>query len=347
MRIGMVPESIIERLLIKANAIPFPVADTFAAILQASAVIAAARLGIFDKIAKKPASVSELAISLSCQEKGLKALLETLLCCGYVVEKEGRYGLSRGARKWLDPDNPYSMNNFITFNHDNWNWLSHLEESIKTGMTIDLHDQLLDTDGWRRYLYGLHDLARMAAREISFRFRLKSSQNRLLDIGGGHGAYAATFCRRYPQLRATIFDLPPAIEIGKEIITKYYKDVADRIELMPGDLFKDKLGEGYDVVFLFNVIHHIGEEEIQQVFKKIYSTLNPGGTFVILDQFKQPSATLSYGAVLTQLLFLVTSNAGSHQLSDIRNCLEKEGFSGIKFKGLRLGPGTSLLIASK
>lgn len=347
MRVGMIPENMLEWMLTKGNALPFPVADTFVAILQARAVMAATRLGLFDYLAKQPASAAEIANRLSCNEKGIQSLLEALACSGYVLKTDGSYKLTPQASKWLDPDQPYSMNRFIDFNLDNWDWLGHLEEHIKTGVTVDIHDQALGPEGWRRYMYGLHDLARMATREIPLRFRLRASQKRLLDIGGGHGAYSATYCRRYPHLRSVLFDLKPAIDVGKEIVSKYYSDVADRIEFISGDLSKDSFGEGYDVVFLFNVIHHIGREEMRPTFKKIYNALNPGGKFVILDQFKQDSKTLSYAAALTQLLFLVTSNAGSHRLDDVRGWLEAEGFSKCLFKGLRVGPGTALLIATK
>lgn len=347
MRVGMIPENMVEWLFTQANALPFPVADTFVAILQARAVLAATRLGLFDSLADRPASSTELASSLTCNEKGIQSLLEALTCCGYVVELQGRYDLSPKARKWLDPGQPYSMNRFIDFNLDNWNWLGRLEENIKTGITVDIHDQALDPEGWRRYMYGLHDLARMAAREIPLRARLKPGQRRLLDIGGGHGAYSGIYCRRYPDLRAVLFDLPPAIEVGKEIVGKYYSDVAGRMEFLPGDLLKDKLGAGYDAALLFNVIHHIPAEEIPNTFKKIYEALNAGGTLLILDQFKESSRTVSYFAALTQLLFLVTSNAGSHRLDDVRGWLENQGFEKIKHKNLRIGPGTALLTATK
>jgi hypothetical protein len=36
--------------------------------------------------------------------------------------------------------------------------------------------------------------------------------------------------------------LPQAINVGKEIIDENYKDVANRIEFVPGDLVKDQFG---------------------------------------------------------------------------------------------------------
>ncbi len=347
MRVGMIPDNPLEWLLAKTNAVPFPVADTFAAMMQARTIMAGVRLGVFGVLAEGPASITKLAERLSCQERGIQALLDALVGCRYVVESDGRYRISPRARKWLTPNDPHSVNRFIDFNYDNWEWWGHLEDAIRTGKSLDLHAQLQGIDAWRRYLYGLHDLSKMAAKEMVFRLRLKPGHRRILDIGGGHGAYVAAYCRKYPDVKAEILDLPPAVEVGKEIVDKYDKDVADRIEFRPGDVEKDPLGNGYDVVFLFNLIHHFNGEGNRRIFNKVSGAMNPGGRFVVLDQFKRPMQTDSYAAVLTQLMFLVTSSAGSHGLDEVRQWLEGAGFSNVRTRDLRVGPGTSYVIATK
>src|SRR5262249_38966621 len=40
--------------------------------------------------------------------------------------------------------------------------------------------------------------------------------SRLLDLGGGSGAFDIELCQRYPHLRATIFDLPVAVATASE-----------------------------------------------------------------------------------------------------------------------------------
>lgn len=349
MRVGMIPENPLEWLAARVNALPFPVADTFVAIIQARAIMAATRLGVFAALAKAPHSSAELAAKLSCTEKGIQILLNTLVGCGYAVETGGRYDLAPRARKWVTPDDPRSMNHFIDFQYDHWEWWTRLEDAIRTGASLDLHAGMLDPAGWRRYIYGLHDLSKMAAKELVLRFRLKPNQTRLLDIGGGHGAYVAAYCRRYPNLQTVIFDLPPSLDVAREIVGTLYSDVANRIAFRPGDLVKDDFGSSYDVIFLFNVLHHFDDAAIRQTFQKVANALNPGGTFVILDQFKRDKAAgpESYAAVLTQLLFLVTSNAGSLDLGKVRGWLEGSGFSDVRSKNLRIGPGTSYVTAIK
>jgi cyclopropane fatty-acyl-phospholipid synthase-like methyltransferase len=187
----------------------------------------------------------------------------------------------------------------------------------------------------------------MAAKEMLLRFHLKTSDKNLLDIGGGPGAYTAAYCRRYPDLKAVIFDLPQAVNVGREIVGKYYQDVGARIKFIQGDLVKDSFGAGYDVVFLFNVIHHFSHDENRQTFRKIYEALNPGGTFVILDQLKKSTRADSYLAVLTQLMFLMTSRSESHRLDDVRDWLKEIGFANVRTKDLMIGPGTSFVTATK
>lgn len=347
MRIGMIPQTVLEWFLSKMNVIPFPAEDTFVAMMQTRAIMAANRLGIFTSLAKGPASSAELARDLSCQIRGLEALLEAVKNAGYVVEQKGRYSLSPKARKWVTPDSSESVNWFIEFNYDNWERMGNLEESVKTGKSLDLHAQLLDITQWRRYLYGLHDLSRMAAKEIVLRRLVGSSPKLLLDIGGGHGGYSAAFCRAYPLLKAVIFDLPQAIEIGNEIIRKHYGDVTDRIEFKEGDITKDSWGTGYDVVLLMNVIHHFEPEQIRQIFGKIMGTIKPGGVLLILDQLNNVNKSTAYLASMAELLFLVMTSGRSYRFDTVQDWLIEAGFKNIRLKNLRVGPGASVLAAEK
>lgn len=347
MRIGMIPENPLEWFLCKINAIPFPAEDTLVAMLQTRAVMTASRLGLFEALADAAYSEEELAERLSCQVAGLGSLLSALVLCGYLEKKGEKYGFSSQARKWLTPNGPESVNWFIEFNYDNWERMGKLEHVIQTGESLDIHRGLSDPRQWQRYLYGLHDLAKLAVKEMLLRCSFAHSPKSLLDIGGGHGGYSAAYCRRFPELKAEIFDLPEAINIGKEIIGKHYADVSNRIAFMPGNIEKDAIGSGYDLVFLMNLIHHFEQGFISELLEKIFRGMQPGGALVIVDQIKNKDGATSYLAALAELLFLVMSNGRTYSLGEIKGWLEKTGFSEIRVKQLKVGPGTSVLTAVK
>ena len=76
---------------------------------------------------------------------------------------------------------------------------------------------------------------------------------RLLDVGGGSGAFAIELCRRYPSLCATVFDLPHVIDIAADKIAE--AELRDRIDVHGGDFFADALPPGHDV-HLYSMIMH-------------------------------------------------------------------------------------------
>lgn len=96
---------------------------------------------------------------------------------------------------------------------------------------------------------------------------------KLLDLGGGHGLYAIVFAELNENLQAFVFDLPP---VTKE--TRYFieKHGASRVDIIPGDFFRDEIGSGYDLIFSsFNP-----GGKVPSLIPKISEALNPGGVFV-------------------------------------------------------------------
>jgi len=68
-------------------------------------------------------------------------------------------------------------------------------------------------------LGAMHSLSTMTARKLGEAVDL-SHFRRLLDIGGGSGAYDIELCRQYGVLRATVFDLPHVAAIAAGKITE-------------------------------------------------------------------------------------------------------------------------------
>lgn len=64
-----------------------------------------------------------------------------------------------------------------------------------------------------------------------------AGRRRLLDLGGGSGAYSISAVGAYPGLGAVVFDLPPVIEVTREYLDEH--GVADRIDVVGGDFTRD------------------------------------------------------------------------------------------------------------
>src|SRR5690606_978768 len=83
----------------------------------------------------------------------------------------------------------------------------------------------------------MHSLSILTARDLARTIDL-GSRRRLLDIGGGSGAYDIELCRRFPNLSGTVYELPHVATIAAEKIKE--AGLSDRIETLDGDFFADR-----------------------------------------------------------------------------------------------------------
>jgi methylase of polypeptide subunit release factors len=87
----------------------------------------------------------------------------------------------------------------------------------------------------------LQETIRIVMENVDFK-----NVKKMLDLGGGHGLYAIAFAKMNEKLQAFVFDLPSVTEKTKHFIEKHE---APNVDLIPGDFFKDEIGNGYDLIF--------------------------------------------------------------------------------------------------
>ena len=223
----------------------------------------------------------------------------------------GTYRLSRRSRRWLDPASPLSVAGFVESTHDYWSWWADLDRVVRDGAPVAHHDKPADHPYWDRYIRGQLDLARLSAGEVARKLPVPTQAGAVLDLGGGHGWYAAQLCRRFPRLRATVLDLPGSAAVGRRIMAD--AGLSQRVQHRDGDVTQDELGGPYDVVLCFNVVHHLTPEQIVQLFGRVRSSLAPGGVFAVMDAFAEPRRRGSAAAELPRPVRLpVVRLAGAH-----------------------------------
>ena len=109
----------------------------------------------------------------------------------------------------------------------------------------------------------------------------------LLDLGCGAGNYTLKMLEKIPNLNCTLIDLSlPMLNRAKERVSKATKGSTETIQ---ANIAEYKLPEfEYDIVVAAAVLHHMRtEEEWETVFKNIFLSLKPGGSFWISDLISQ------------------------------------------------------------
>src|SRR5215204_4858582 len=99
MKIGAIPENLLERLALVFRLVPTPVIDTFHAVIVARAIMVATKLDVFDALASHPLSATDLAAQLGLDAGALEKLLNVLVAIGYVQDGPDGFAPTRLARK--------------------------------------------------------------------------------------------------------------------------------------------------------------------------------------------------------------------------------------------------------
>jgi SAM-dependent methyltransferase len=334
-----------EWLALRAGLVPVAAAEAWGGMALSGTLIAAVRTGLTARLAEQPATAAELADGLGLDPLPTRLLLDCLRSGGHVTCRDGRYRLSRSSRRWLDPDSRRSVARFVAGTADYWSWWSRLDEVARSGQPAGHHDAPPGDPYWRRYIGGQLDLARLSAGEVARKLRLPGGPRSLLDIGGGHGWYAAQLCRRHPQLTATVLDLPGSAAIGREIIAA--AGMADRVRFRDGDATTDDLGHGYDVVLCFNLVHHLAPEQIARLFGRIRDALAPGGVLAVMDAFADPGRRQSAAANVLGLFVYLSSGSQVHTPAELRGWLRDAGFGAPRRTRILRIPGQAMYVARR
>lgn len=139
----------------------------------------------------------------------------------------------------------------------------------------------LTVDAARTYHTATASIGRGAGRRFVRQVDL-SARHRLLDLGGGSGAYSIEAVLANPALTAVVFDLPPVAVVCGEFLDA--AGVSDRVEAVGGDFTADALPTGCDVAVMASNLPIYDEATIGAVVAKTYDALEPGGEMHLVGE---------------------------------------------------------------
>jgi SAM-dependent methyltransferase len=346
MRLGAVPENLIELLLLGTNIPPRPLLDTHIAMLLARAVIEGARLGFFEALADAALPAEEIAVRRGTHPAATRKLLDALCAASYLSREDGRYALTPMSRKWLLPGSPHSLHHKMLWQLTEWDWIGRTGEYVRTGHPLAFHGTL-SPEEWEIYQKAMLDVARLSAPEVARRTPVPKGAQDLLDIGGSHGLFSVALCRRHPKLRAVVLDLPEAIERAAPLLDR--EGMGERVTHRAGDALTDDLGTAaWDVVFIANLVHHFDDTTNRELARRVARALRSGGVCVIQELVRPhtPDEAGQTGALL-DLYFALTSESGTWSFEEMADWQREAGLKPRKPIRLLTMPGTGQQVAVK
>ncbi len=337
-------QSILLAILGRLDVVPQPLLDVTDPVMKARIIISATQLGVFDALVAGPLPYDKIAQTVQTKGDTLQLMLDALEGFGYIKLKNGRYKNTRMANKYLISASPHSLSNMVLFQEDAATMAASLTTLTRTGQLPTTYQAYLakNPDHWRFYVLGMRDGARLSVGQVLAQVSVPAHARRLLDLGGSHGLYASTFCQRYPQLRATVFDQSAAIAIGQEVAAEM--GAQDRVTYQSGDFWQHPLGEEYDIVLLFSILHLFSPTQNQQLLQRLAQAMVPGGTLIVAD-FLADRLAKGWSASFSLGMRCFFGEGKTYKQATIQQWLVEAGFQTTKVRHLR-NPA-SLIIATK
>src|SRR5258705_4985859 len=183
MKLKLQPEGILERIALLFNLAPTPLVDTQVAFNSARAIMAGADVGLFETIGKNAKSAEQIVQSTRTDPTATRNLLNCLVGIGYLRWNNGSYSLRPKYYKWLLQEYSSNLIGKLRFQLIEWNWMSNLEEYVRTGKPMNFHSSMTANE-WAHYQEGMRDLSVNVAKEIAGKLKLAAGTAKMLDIGG-------------------------------------------------------------------------------------------------------------------------------------------------------------------
>jgi demethylspheroidene O-methyltransferase len=151
---------------------------------------------------------------------------------------------------------------------------------------------------------------------------------RVLDVGGGEGAFLEAVGLRHPRLELGLFDLPAVAERARERLIERFSP--SRLHLEGGDFFRDPLPKGADVVTLVRILHDHDDEETRAILGAVRAALPPGGTVVVAEPMAGVRGAETVGAAYFSLYLLAMGQGRPRSPAEYRELLREAGFRKVR-----------------
>jgi precorrin-6B methylase 2/predicted transcriptional regulator len=296
--------------------------------VEARLIQTAVELGIFDALENPEATVDAVANCLKLEPKATELLLNALASLALIQKRGESFALTETAEKYLLKSSPQYAGGMIRFESLLWNCWEKLPEAIRSGQPVRPPNMYQDNPSETEiFIKAMDSLVNARGDTAVVANALDWSRTgELLDIGSGPATYPIGFCKRFPGLRVTIFDLPGTLAITDRYVRE--AGMAERIRRIAGDYRKDSIPGNYDVIFLSNIIHGESFESNQSLIGKLTANLKPGGQIVVKDHILDDSCTSpTVGAIFSLLMLLTTESGRCYSFNEIKAWMEQAGLS--------------------
>lgn len=305
--------------------------------LAYQAVLVAHDLKLFSILAERSRTLAEVCEALKIVRRPAEALLTVCTALRLVQLEEGCYSLTPVAEDYLVESSPTYFGGLLDFamiQNRNLYSFDSLKQAVLTNRAqvyggeelFKSHEEQAALA--RSFTHFMH--SHSIAPALAWPDTVDLTNHRvMLDVGGGSGAHAIGALRKWPDLRAIVFDLPPVCEVANEYIRRY--SLQTRIGTHTGDMWNDPFPPA-DLHFYADIYHDWPPEKCRFLTQKSFASLQPGGRIIIHEVLFNDERTGPLAAAGHSIAMLLWTEGQQFSGRELSTMLSEAGFTAIAVK---------------
>lgn len=306
------------------------------------AMLAGIQLDVFTALRDAPMRAEQIAARVGVRVDKLKPLLYALVATQLLTIEEGLFSNSSEAAYFLVQSSPSYLGDHVQCNPllMSLGFAGALKsaESIRAGTPHYSYDfSTKSEDELAKDFRGTLPVAARAGHELVAKYDF-SSQDTLLDVGGGHGGLAIAISEACPSMQTVVVDLPSVIPITRRFVEEAH--AAHRVHLMAADVVRGPLTGSFDAAVLRAFIQVLPPDDARSALQNVREVMKADGALYVLghildDSRLSPLEEVWHG--VSCLSFYDVPSPYTEQ--ELRDWLKEAGLSQIERDTLPNGDG--------
>lgn len=315
------------------------------AFMSACVLGAAAELDLFSLLAREPATAATVAERIGGDRRSTEVLLDAATALCLLDKNAGIYRVPEPLQPLLTEGGQQTTLPMLLHRMNILRGWAQLAWTAKTGAPFPRQPSVRGPEADRAaFVAAMHSASGPIADAVISQWGPPPFAH-LLDVGGASGTWTLALLRAMPSARATLFDLPDAVEQARQRIAATAE--RERIELAAGDFYQDELPGGADLVWLSAIVHQHSRRHNRELFAKAYRALDRGGRIAIRDAVMEPDHTAPlFGALFAVNMIVNTESGGTFSFEELAEDLRAAGFQDPEL-AVKAGDMSSIVVAVK
>ncbi len=324
----------------KAGALPDRLDQMIRGYWPSRCILTALELDIFTAVGDG-ANPEQIGAKIRANARAVAMLLNALVSLGLLIKRGDEYHNTPESARFFVQGSKDNHRNGLLHIANIWHRWSTLTDAVRRGTRVPIERG--GTPEWTRdFIAAMQRNAKDRAPHL-VKALGAAGVRRILDLGGGSGAYSIAFAKASAEVRCEILDLPEVVPLAADYVGK--AGVSAQVSLRGGDMLSAELGSGYDLILLNAICHMFSEEQNRGLFRRIRQALAPHGRLAMQDFILNPDKTSPQWAALFSLNMLVATEGGaSYSEIEYTRWMKDAGFAEVSRINL---PGPSDVIVGQ